>query len=307
MLRLLGPKLPSRTRRPSLNDIQLDHGRSRIIFNANLTCEPSDGSTQSLYLVTNYLPPAPQPPSDPELPNSSLCPPYHIHLEEDETFHVISGEAKFLYIHHHPSIQSSDQSVSTQDGITRHIVHSSEKLTIPRGQIHTFRNASSTRPLILEFGFSPPATTHHHDAPTSTPTCDLNHKMRRFFLNTQLYRSDCAAQDAPRSLSQILLFNHGADVALVPPWLLALYKRHPRLRRVLANRVAPVLGRVMNLVVGVVLGRFLFGLRESYDEYCNHCGLTGSTGAQSVRSSLSRRRVGERDHGFDGRDDAWPK
>lgn len=65
----------------------------------------------------------------------------------------------------------------------------------------------------------------------------------------------------------------------------------------------------MNLVVGVVLGRFLFGLRESYDEYCDHCGLTGSTGAQSVRSSLSRRHVGERerDHGFDRRDDAWPK
>jgi len=91
--------------------------------------------------------------------------------------------------------------------------------------------------------------------------------MHRFFLNTQLYRSDCTTQNIPRSLLQVLLFNHYADIALVPTWLLTIHRHFPLLRSLIERLIAPALGRTMNVLGGVVLGKWLFGLQASYAEY----------------------------------------
>lgn len=277
MLRYLGPRLPRRLPPPSLKDIWLDDGRSRVLFNEAAVDESVDGVRRPQFLVTNHLPPAPGLPLNTESPNSSLCPPFHIHLREDEIFRVISGDAKFLLL---------DQSRSrcmggrgTHNGIIRRNVSAGEVITIPRGQIHTFRNASSEQPLVLEFGFSPPgsATSEHVS----------NLKMRRFFLNTQLYRSDCTTQGVPRSLLQVLLFNHYADVALVPGWLLHMHNQFPSIRDFIEKYFASSLGRFMNLFGGEVLGKWLFGLKGSYEEYhrTNKLGIRTDASTSSLKSS----------------------
>lgn len=258
MLRLLAPKLPLRTIAPSLSNIVLDGGKSRVIFNDAISSQQFDTCSQSPYLVINYLPPAPDPPADVDLPNSSLCPPYHIHLREDETFHVILGEANFL-LASSQARQIIIKEGNSQNAITKHSIASGEKFTIRRGLIHTFRNASRTEPLVLEFGFSSPDS--------NVVEQDLNAKMKRFFLNTQLYRSDCHSQKIPRSLLQVLLFNYHADVALVPSWLLNVHSRYPSLRTLIERFLAPNLGRLMNFWGGIVLGQCLMGLKSSYEEY----------------------------------------
>lgn len=322
MLRFLAPRIPRRTTPSSLQDIKLDDGRSRIIFH-DVT-----GSSRSRFLVVNHLPPAPETPSNVDSPNSSLCPPYHIHLREDETFRVISGQAKFLLLDQNRR-QDASREEPSQDGITRCVVRLNETITIPRGQIHTFRNASSHDPLVLEFGFSPPAS--------DTATDILNFKMKRFFLNTQLYRSDCTSQGVPRSLFQVLLFNHHADVALVPNWLMVWHNRWPALRRFVERFLAPVLGRSMNLFGGVILGKWFFGLRSTYEEYCpsilpnptlgSRLDTSNAKGQDTEAKSaenesqdemMSERKNGRqdapewacqawRDHSFDGQSDSWRK
>lgn len=258
MLKFLGPRVARRVPRTSIQDIRVDGGRSRIVFN-DVVETTSSLAAKSRFLVVNCLPPAPTAPSDINSPNSSLCPPYHIHLKEDETFRVVEGQAKFLLLDQNRR-QDPSREERRRDGITQYIVRPDETITIRRGQIHTFRNASSDHGLVLEFGFSPPGL--------ETATEPLNSKMKRFFLNTQLYRSDCTSQGIPRSMSQVLLFNHHADVALVPNWLLLWHRRWPKLRGFLERVFAPSLGRIMNLFGGVVLGRWLFGLRSTYEEYC---------------------------------------
>lgn len=322
MLKFLAPRIPRRTSRPSLKDIRLDEGRSRIVFN------DISGESKARFLVVNHLPPAPEAPSDVDSPNSSLCPPYHIHLREDETFRVISGQAKFLLLDQNHRREPSREERS-QDGITHCIVPSHQMITIPRGQIHTFRNASSSNTLVLEFGFSPPGSETADEV--------LNSKMKHFFLNTQLYRSDCTSQGIPRSLFQILLFNHHADVALVPSWLILWHKRWPALRGFFESIFAQALGRVMNLFGGVMLGRWMFGLRSSYGEYFPNIPTDHPPSSQPDRSSTKGRAVESkstgietkdemaskqrkdrqdapewacqawRDHSFDGQSDSWRK
>lgn len=298
MLRWLTPKLPPRSVRRDYTDIILDNGRSRIVFNSQvLASRPptSARTTRSPHIVENHLPPAPSSPSDFNTPNSSLCPPFHIHLKEDETFHVISGTAKFLLLDQRRS-PPNDATTTTQAGLTTHLAAPGTTLTIPRGQIHTFRNASTTQPLHIEFGFSPPVITSSNSKPTSTTTAAqpndhtqrLNTKMHRFFLNTQLYRSDCTTHSIPRSLPQVLLFNHHADVTLVPAWLLAVHRRVrlPILRALIEQMVAPALGRLMNVVGGVVLGKYVFALRASYLEYYPYPSTHTHTHSQvSVRAA----------------------
>lgn len=260
MLKFLAPKLPQRTSTPSLSDLWLDKGQARISFNdpGVLRSAVGDASWIPTALVTNHLPPAPETPPDQELPNSSLCPPFHIHLREDETFRVISGRARFLLLDQERR-NASEVGDNTCDGCTRCIVFPGEVITIHRGQIHTFRNASSDERLVLEFGFSLPGS--------HTASEVLNAKMKQFFMNTQLYRSDCTSQGIPRALPQVLLFNYYADVALLPNWLLALHQRFPWLRVFIEKNFASLLGRVMNFFGGVILGRLVFGLHSTYEEY----------------------------------------
>jgi len=273
MLKRFAPSLPPRVRLKDHTRLVLDHGCSEIVFRSTLLQNPSKVDPTSRYLVENRLPPAPAPPSNVNMPNSSLCPPFHIHLKEDETFHVISGTAKFLLLDQRRPYPHDDTTTTTTAGLTTRLATPGTTLTIPRGQSHTFRNASTTQPLHIEFGFSQPATTSNNSSPPpvvlpAEPTA-LNTKMHRFFLNTQLYRSDCSTHAIPRSLTQVLLFNHHADVALVPGWLLTLHRRARlrSLRTAIERIIAPALGRLMNVLGGVVLGKYMFGLEASYAEY----------------------------------------
>lgn len=279
MLEWLRPRLPSRSWTNNLRLLQLDHGRSKVSFNDKAlyeedSCHPflcdkeHDAISTSVALkrasqslVYNSLPPASSDHVKVDEANSSLCPPWHLHLHEDETFQIVSGTAKFLLL----DSRQRKPNKSSEDGKTTRLVSCGTSITVPRGQIHTFRNASTRKRLDLQFGFS---------SSSSLSQVALNKKMRLFFLNTQLYRSDCTKHGVPRSLLQILLFNHCADVVLVPQFLLELHRRLPVIRDVLERRIAPFIGRAMNFVGGVVLGQWLCGLSSRYEEYVKEAPVT---------------------------------
>lgn len=128
-------KHPPRSTTCGLNSIKLDNGRSIAEFKP-----PGD-----TYLVINRLPPALSPLAAPtqslshQGANSSLAPPLHRHLWQDETFHVISGTAKFTI------------------GRKRQIrlASAGEVVVIPRREAHTFCNASEESELVIEFALQP--------------------------------------------------------------------------------------------------------------------------------------------------------
>lgn len=118
-----------------LNTITLDGGRSVAQFKP-----PGDQ-----YLVINRLPPALSPSEARKqgLPhpgaNSSLAPPLHRHLWQDESFHVISGTAKF-------TVGSQRQVRLASEG---------DIVVIPKREAHTFCNASDKTDLVIEFALQP--------------------------------------------------------------------------------------------------------------------------------------------------------
>lgn len=128
-------KHPSRSTTCGLTCIKLDGGRSIAEFKP-----PGD-----TYLVINRLPPALSPfeAQTQGLPhqgaNSSLAPPLHRHLWQDESFHVISGTAKFTI------------------GRLRQVrlASAGEVVVIPRREAHTFCNASEESELVIEFALQP--------------------------------------------------------------------------------------------------------------------------------------------------------
>lgn len=132
-------KRPPRSRICHLDTILLDDGRSVARFKP-----PGDR-----YLVINRLPPALSASEAHRqgLPhtgaNSSLAPPLHRHLWQDESFHVIRGIAKF-------TIGSQRQVRLAVEG---------DVVVIPRQQAHTFCNASQETDLVIEFALEP---THAH-------------------------------------------------------------------------------------------------------------------------------------------------
>lgn len=138
MLSLLARRIP-RTTISHLESITLDGGRSSAEF------RPPAGP----YLVLNRLP---QAVSDREaarlgLPHagatSSLAPPLHRHLWQDETFHVIKGTARF-------TLGSSRSRSSTEK-----LASAGDVVVIPRRTAHTFCNASEKDELVLEFVLDP--------------------------------------------------------------------------------------------------------------------------------------------------------
>ncbi|KAG8167418.1 hypothetical protein KVR01_003107 [Diaporthe batatas] len=138
MLSFLARRVP-RTPISHLESMTLDGGRSTAEFRP-----PTDR-----YLVLNRLPRAA---SDREaaqlgLPHagatSSLAPPLHRHLWQDEIFHVIKGTARFTL--------GTSRSPST----TERLASAGEVVVIPRRAAHTFCNASEDEELVLEFVLDP--------------------------------------------------------------------------------------------------------------------------------------------------------
>lgn len=442
MLRWLAPRVPPRQSHGNLRTFILDDGLSKVSFNRSqdttLLSKAHPGNPIIVgeqwnaphpLLVYNSLPPAPS--VNPFEPNSSLCPPFHIHLHEDETFKVLSGDAKFFLVESNDPPRREDNLV---DGCTMCTVSRGSYITIPRGKIHTFRNASTTNRLELQFGFSSAvllddivthkakaeqsfgkpesadhtdptrrfreniyvsgtiSADHQHSLSDSDPRWELqpmwsssadtraprrsdtgsisrpisvnpsidfssresnkplidnvkmngqsyfgndplrsgaasprsiSTKMYRFFLNTQLYRSDCTRHSLPRTLPQLLLFNHAAGVVLVPPWLLSLYVRFRFLRP-----LVPLVGRFMNVIIGVIWGQWICGLKSSYPEYVEQAGIDVlvEQAAREVQdltmqvSDLEKQINQEREsqdsglvcsawksHEFDGQDEGWRK
>lgn len=121
---------PPRTRVAHLQRILFDEGRSLIEF------KPSSDR----YLVINRLPPTQQSSADdnePCPPNCALAPPVHWHSAQDETFHVLEGQARFF--------------VNGQ----AHTATPGEVVHIPQQVYHTFRNASESQDLLIEFMLEP--------------------------------------------------------------------------------------------------------------------------------------------------------
>lgn len=144
---------PPRTRICHLDQILLDGGRSVVDF------KPPGGDR---YLVMNQLPPATgaeegeaqrqrqQRQRQRRLPhnkgaNSSLAPPLHRHLWQEETFHVIGGTAKF-------TIGGSSSGSSKMEA---RFASAGEVVVIPKRQLHTFCNASEDDDLVVEFVLDP--------------------------------------------------------------------------------------------------------------------------------------------------------
>lgn len=137
MLSFLARRVP-RTTTSHLDRITLDGGVSTAEFKP-----PADR-----YLVTNRLPPAASPQEAARLglphagANSSLAPPLHRHLWQDETFHVVSGTAKFT-LGRGPG------------GGTERLAGAGEVVVVPRRAAHTFCNASGEEELVVEFVLDP--------------------------------------------------------------------------------------------------------------------------------------------------------
>lgn len=138
MLSFLARRVP-RTPISHLDSIALDSGRSTAEFRP----------PTHRYLVLNRLP---QAVSDREaallgLPHggatSSLAPPLHRHLWQDETFHVLSGTARF-------TLGNGGRGRSTET-----LASAGEVVVIPRRTAHTFCNASGQDGLVLEFVLDP--------------------------------------------------------------------------------------------------------------------------------------------------------
>lgn len=137
MFSFLARRVP-RTTISHLDKITLDGGRSAAEFKP-----PSDR-----YLVTNRLPPTAPPAEAARLglphagANSSLAPPPHRHLWQDETFHVISGTARF-------TLGGGGR------GRTEQLAGAGEVVVVPRRAAHTFCNASGDEELVVEFVLEP--------------------------------------------------------------------------------------------------------------------------------------------------------
>ncbi|KAJ4390089.1 hypothetical protein N0V93_007562 [Gnomoniopsis smithogilvyi] len=176
-------KHPPRSKICHLNVITLDGGRSVAHFN------PSGGQK---YLVTNRLPPALSPAEAQRqgLPhpgaNTSLAPPLHRHFWQDESFHIISGTAKF-------TVGGSRREVRLASG--------GEVVVIPKREAHTFCNASEEADLVIEFALRP-ANKRTDEA---------------YFRNIWGYRNDLKQAGMQRSIFQSLLFMHRGGVVLALP------------------------------------------------------------------------------------------
>ena len=109
-------------------------------------------------------------------------------------------------------------------------------ITIEPGVYHTFSNPSKTEPLVVSTGLDP-AERERDEA---------------FFRNLYCYVDDCRKEGMAPNIAQLCLFLHFFDCYLALPGPKVIMKPFSQL---------------MVMVLGVVLGKWVLGFRESYTEY----------------------------------------
>lgn len=127
MLSSLARPPPPRTKTRHLAALVLDSGLSTAEFRP-----PGGGAGPFRFL--NRLPPAPA--------RSSLAPPPHRHLGQDETFRVVAGAARFTL---------------GGGGGAERVAGAGEVVVVPRRAAHAFCNASRAADLVVEFYLDPAA------------------------------------------------------------------------------------------------------------------------------------------------------
>jgi len=161
--------------------------------------------------------------------NSIIIPPFHAHPNQEEMFLVTAGTALF-YLNRE-----------------RIAVSAGNEITIPRGDYHKFANASSTETLTLEGWYNPAEPAREE----------------RFFRNLYGYLNDATAGGVGAtmlgnaSIAQIALFAWEADMPICEPMV--------------ALGVPKVVGipfaYVLTWFLGVFVGKWMLGYKESYEEY----------------------------------------
>ncbi|KXS93906.1 hypothetical protein AC578_2248 [Pseudocercospora eumusae] len=174
--------------------------------------------------------------------NSALAPPLHYHHTQAETFLIKAGHAAF-YTYHPPSSGVWGIWAPFSSYVCKvEVAGPEQSVLIPKGVVHTFRNASSDSELELEFVLSPTL---------SSPGATGLTAEEMFFRNTWSYRQDCAKAVVQRSLLQVMCFNWQGGVVLMLPGC----------------------GRLLSGILGccgALFGRYLVGYRYSYDEYARN-------------------------------------
>lgn len=117
-----------------------------------------------------------------------------------------------------------------------HLFTAGQTLTIKQGLYHTFENNSDAEPLVVSIG--------------------LDHLERKrdeaFFRNLYSYLDDCRMAKRAPQLPQLCLFLYFFDCYLALPGPKVLMKP---------------LRQVLVFVIGVVVGKWLLGFKETYPEY----------------------------------------
>lgn len=244
---------PPRTRSMHLQTLRLDDGASMAWFEKRTNFA---NSQHALIVAINRLPPALHGdgdnsasttsggktstaiPSYPGLSNSSLGPPLHYHITQDETFAVTQGKAVFYTF---PLLGA--WTVPSPRYCKADVLSAGQTIKIPKGVVHTFRNASSQHSMEVEFVLDPPISTR-------SDALGDGHVEETFFRNTWSYRADVKAAGMERSLLQVMCFNRPPGVVLMMPGCGAW--------------VSWVLG-----VIGASIGRWVWGYRSVYDEYAS--------------------------------------
>ncbi|EME77812.1 uncharacterized protein MYCFIDRAFT_179295 [Pseudocercospora fijiensis CIRAD86] len=177
--------------------------------------------------------------SGPSTPNSALGPPLHYHHSQDETFQVTAGRAAFYT--YQPRSEGLWDIFAPLSSYTCkvEVAGPEQSVLIPKGVVHTFRNASSEDVLELEFALSPTLSS-------LTTTGLTNEEI--FFRNSWSYRQDCAKAAVGRSLLQAVCFSWQGGVVVMLPGCGRLLSR--------------ILG-----AIGALFGRYVMGYQSSYDEY----------------------------------------
>lgn len=124
---------------------------------------------------------------------------------------------------------------ATVEGTTTD-VGSGNDITIMPGLYHTYVNGSDTEPLIVSIQLDP----------------EERERDEASFRNVFCYLDDCRRQGMAPNVAQLCLFLHFFDCPLALPG--------PKM-------VRKPLSMMFTMLVGVVLGKWLLGFRESYEEY----------------------------------------